>query len=134
MSCCKKQRSNLYNLAKIAKERLKKNNYTSEFKLPSIDNALCLKNFICSQRTAEELCTRAQDRPPRKTYDEELYLKVCELIESDNLQNPISALIDKQLFSSLDVEAKQYYINNLTQKFKFLKNKYYKEHSNTLIM
>ncbi len=127
-----KHSSNICTLAKIAKERLKKNNYTNDYKSPAINNAVCIANYICQQKHNQE-CRPHMDEKKR-TYDEELYQKVCEMIENDNMQNPISCLIDKELFSSLDVEAKQYYINYLSQKFKFLKNKYYKEHVASLSM
>ena len=48
------------------------------------------------------------------SYDEELYKKVCNLIETKNTVNPVSYLIDKELFANLDTEAKQFYIHNLT--------------------
>jgi len=127
-----KQMSNLCTLAKIAKERLLKNNYTSDFRSHGINNAICLANYIYRQKQILENKPQVEQR--KQTYDEELYQKVCEMIEKNDLQNPISSLIDKDLFSSLDVEAKQYYINNLSQKFKFLKNKYYKEHAMFLTM
>ena len=128
----RKQNSNLCTLAKIAKERLKRNNYTNECVNHGINNAICLANYICQQKQILE--SKPHFEQKKRTYDEELYQKVCEMIEKNELQNPISMLIDKNLFSSLDVEAKQYYINNLFQKFKFLKNKYYKEHSISLTM
>ncbi|NCB48521.1 MAG: hypothetical protein EOM55_02735 [Clostridia bacterium] len=127
-----KQSCNICTLAKIAKERLKKNNYTNEYKSHGIDNTLCFAKYICQQKRLQEIRPHFEEK--KRTYDEELYQKVCEMIENDSLQNPISALIDKDLFSSLDVEAKQYYINYLSQKFKLLKNKYYKEHTSILSM
>lgn len=128
----KKQMSSLCTLAKIAKERLKKNNYTNECCSHGINNTISLANYICHQKQILE--NRPCVKEKKKTYDEGLYQKVCDMIENDDLQNPISMLIDKELFSSLDVEAKQYYINHLSQKFKFLKNRYYKEHCESLTM
>ncbi len=130
--CNPKKLSNLCTLAKIAKERLMKNDYTADYKPPCIDNALCFAHYVYNQKKNQ--CDKTQAETIKQTYDEELYQKVCEMIEQNNLQNPISRLIDKQLFSSLDTEAKQYYINNLSQKFKVLKSKYYREHDVTLMM
>ncbi len=132
MSALLRPRTKICALAKIAKERLRKNDYTAIPSHSGINSALCLANYVSRQK---QLCERSfKDEVKKKTYDEELYQKVCQLIENNDLQNPVSALIDKRLFSSLDTEAKQYYINNLAQKFKFLKNKYYQEHSISLTM
>lgn len=131
MSALLRPRTKICALAKIAKERLRKNNYSNETSPSGINSALCLANYVNRQK---QTCAPCLKEEKRKTYDEELYQKVCHLIENNHLQNPVSALIDKQLFSSLDTEAKQYYINNLAQKFKFLKNRYYEEHSISLTM
>ena len=118
-------KGNIYSLAKLAKERLKQNNY-SKVKGNVINNASTFAQYISKQKEAEKIKTTKQNSV--LSYDEELYRKVCDLIESKNTLNPISTLIDKQLFNSLDTEAKQFYINNLTQKYKFMRNRYYREH------
>ena len=117
-------KGNIYNLARLAKERLKSNNYSS-VKPHSIDNNKCFFEYIEDTHECEKLQKR------KTSYDDELYKKVCELIENNNTINPISNLIDKTLFASLDTEAKQFYINNLTQKYKFMRARYFKEHSLT---
>ena len=123
-------KGNIYSLAKQAKERLRKNNYIKS-KVASISTASSFYEYISHKKLEE---TNPKPISSHLSYDEELYKKVCMLIETKNTVNPISHLIDKQLFNSLDVEAKQYYINNLTQKYKFMKNRYYKEHPISLFL
>lgn len=129
MAKANKNKSNIYNLAKLAKERLKKNNYVKT-KVSTISTANSFYNYISHQKEEET----PKPVVSHLTYDEELYKKVCMLIETHNITNPISQLIDKTLFNSLDVEAKQFYINNLTQKYKYMKNRYYKEHPISLFL
>ena len=123
-------KGNIYSLAKQAKERLRKNNYIKS-KVATISTANSFYQYISHKKTEE---TEQKPIVSHMSYDEELYKKVCMLIETKNTTNPISFLIDKQLFNNLDVEAKQYYINNLTQKYKFMKNRYYKEHPISLFL
>lgn len=123
-------KGNIYSLAKLAKERLRKNNYVKT-KVASISTANSFYEYISHKKVEESY---SKPTPTHLTYDEELYKKVCMLIETNNVANPVSQLIDKQLFNSLDVEAKQFYINNLTQKYKFMKNRYYKEHPVSLFL
>ena len=124
-------KGNIYNLAKLAKERLKKNNYIKT-KVASISTANSFYEYISQKKSVEEV--KPKPISSHLTYDEELYKKVCMLIETNNTVNPVSQLIDKQLFNSLDVEAKQFYINNLTQKYRYMKNRYYKEHPVSLFL
>ncbi len=121
------KRGSICSLAKSAKERLKNNNYTRDFKSTTIDNATSFAKYIYEHR--DVCCKKREDYKRSISYDDDLYKRVCELIETNCTQNPILSLIDKDLFSSLDTEAKQFYLNNLTQKYKFLRNRYYKEHA-----
>ncbi len=132
MSNTVKAKGNIYNLAKIAKERLKKNSYT-KVKGNVINTATTFANYISNKKEISHTKT-PEKHITGVSYDEELYKKVCYLIESNNTINPISHLIDKELFATLDTEAKQFYINNLTQKYKYMKNRYYREHSISLFM
>lgn len=113
----------IYDLARRAKERLKKNNYalSQPIKAPS---AKTFSDYVKSRH-------KDVKNVPVKTIkreEDEMYLRVCNLIKSGQTQNPILSLIDKDFFETLDSEAKQFYISNLTQKFKFLVKRYYKEH------
>lgn len=60
--------------------------------------------------------------------DEQLYEKVCSILESDELIiNPIARLIDKATYDNMDGEAQQRYILELSAKFRELKERYYRE-------
>ena len=60
--------------------------------------------------------------------DEQLYEKVCSILDSDELViNPIARLIDKNEYDNMDNESKQRYILELSNKFRELKDRYYKE-------
>lgn len=118
-------KGNIYNLAKLAKERLKQNNYIKS-KGNVISNASTFAEYISRQKDLSSKPKAVVQ--PKPSYDEELYKKVCALIESNNTLNPVSQLIDKELFSSLDTEAKQFYIHNLTEKYKFMRSRYFREH------
>ena len=124
-------KGNIYNLAKLAKERLKQNNYIKS-KGNIINNASTFAEYISKQK---DIMAKAKvSARPKPSYDDELYKKVCSLIESNNTVNPVSHLIDKELFNSLDTEAKQFYINNLTEKYKFMRSRYFREHPISIYM
>lgn len=127
MSNTTKSKGNIYSLAKLAKQRLKSNSYT-KVKGNVINTASTFANYISNQKTSIITKNNSREKTNFVSHDEELYKKVCYLIESHNTINPVSYLIDKELFATLDPEAKQFYINNLNQKYKFMKNRYYKEH------
>ena len=60
--------------------------------------------------------------------DEKLYRKVCAILDRDELTiNPIGQLIDGEVYAELDTAAKQRYILELSDKFRELKERYYKE-------
>lgn len=124
-------KGNIYNLAKLAKERLKQNNYIKS-RGNIINNASTFAEYISRQK---EIVSKTKiTSQPKPSYDEELYKKVCNLIENNNTINPVSQLIDKELFNSLDTEAKQFYIHNLTEKYKFMRSRYFREHPISLYL
>lgn len=62
------------------------------------------------------------------SHDEQLYEKVRDILESDELIiNPIARLIDADEYERMDNEAKQRYILELSAKFRELKERYYRE-------
>lgn len=117
-----KQKGELYLLAKQARKRLKKNSYKES-------NVLLVQN-----RAASFMAIPTKREPSKITSiiinskDEMLYQKVCQILARGNVLNPIGELIDQKIFSSLDIESKQKYIYNLTDKYKELKVRYYREH------
>ena len=119
-----KNEVHFYDLAKQAKDRLRKNNYNAITKQKVVNNSRAFSDYIVHKR--EIACNRHVDEKP-KSADDEMYQKVCRIIENNNIVNPILELIDKEFFDTLDCESKQVYINNLTQKYKFMKTRYFRE-------
>ena len=130
MSNTVKAKGNIYSLAKLAKERLKQNKYT-KVKGNIINNATAIADYVSKQKVVNNKKTNTKTNV---SYDDELYKKVCTLIESKNTSNPILMLMDKNLFDSLDVEAKQFYISNLTRKYKYMRNRYFRENPISLFV
>lgn len=95
----------LYNLAKQAKRRMKNYNKNGLNQLP-------YSKLVYSEQ------------------DEVLYKKICKLLEEDRIIiNPINELVDKRYYNSLSLEGKQRYIFDLSDKYKQMKERYYKEHN-----
>lgn len=60
--------------------------------------------------------------------DEKMYQKVCSILDSDEVAlNPIGQLIDADIYASLDPVGKQRYVLELSNKFRELKERYYRE-------
>ncbi len=74
---------------------------------------------------------RDEDRalqPARADAEELLYSKVCAILEADeNTTNPIGQLIDKDEFERLDESNRQRYILRLAEKFRELRERFYRE-------
>ncbi len=64
--------------------------------------------------------------------DEKMYKKVCAMLDRDEATlNPIGQLIESDVYSALDAAAKQRYILELSNKFRELKERYYRERAKT---
>lgn len=60
--------------------------------------------------------------------DELLYKKVCELLSQNRvIINPIGELADKNKMKNMSESEKQHYIFELSNKFKQMKERYYRE-------
>lgn len=99
----------LYNLAKQAKRRMKNYNKGGV-------QHLSYSKFAYNEQ------------------DQVLYKKICKMLEEDKLIiNPIQELIDKKYYETLSVEGKQRYIFDLSDKYKEMKERYYKERSLSIV-
>ncbi len=114
----------IYDLARRAKERLKKNNYSAQTQI-KLSNAKTFSDYIKSRQNNVKVVAQKSTQ----NNEDELYIRVCHLLQQGHVQNPVLSLIDREFFDTLSSEAKQFYIANLTQKFKFLVKRYYKEHT-----
>lgn len=60
--------------------------------------------------------------------DEKMYLKVCEILDSNEVTiNPIGQLIERDVYDRLDGASRQRYVLELSEKFRELKDRYYRE-------
>lgn len=113
------RQSELKKRAQIAKQRLKMGYWESVRRDSAADRAadtVEVKTFV-----------RNVD-PAAASYDEKMYKKVCAILDRDEATlNPIGQLIDRDVYSSLDPLSKQRYILELSNKFRELKERYYKE-------
>ncbi|MCL2555536.1 MAG: hypothetical protein FWE03_00765 [Firmicutes bacterium] len=65
---------------------------------------------------------------PQINRDESLYNKVKAILDEDEfVTNPIGKLIENDMLLKMDDAAKQKYILDLSQKYRELKERYYKE-------
>lgn len=70
----------------------------------------------------------------QKTSDEQLYLKVRSILESDEFViNPIARLIDQNEYDNMDSDGKQRYVLELAAKFRELKERYMREKASGII-
>lgn len=112
-----KSKEGIYSLARQAKERMRKNTYER------LDGSLKRTHIVITQ-----LPKPSEKKPDIiiiKNNDDGLYKKVCELIEKGSV-NPVKELIDMKVLNTLDLEGKQKYIKSMTDKYKELKNRYFK--------
>ncbi|MCH5155191.1 MAG: hypothetical protein J1F69_01150 [Clostridiales bacterium] len=64
--------------------------------------------------------------------DEKMYRKVCEILDSDEIAlNPIGQLIERDVYDGLDATGKQRYVLELSEKFRELQERYYRERTGT---
>ncbi len=62
--------------------------------------------------------------------DEKMYKKVCDMLGSDEITlNPIGQLIERDVYDGLDPSGKQRYILELSDKFRELQERYYRENT-----
>ncbi|MDE5593675.1 MAG: hypothetical protein K2I75_07070 [Clostridiales bacterium] len=60
--------------------------------------------------------------------DEKMYRKVCDILDSSEIAlNPIGQLIERDVYDGLDATGKQRYVLELSEKFRELQERYYRE-------
>lgn len=125
-----RNQSSIYDLAKVAKDRLKHNNYDKTKDSYTFSNSISpFERYLRENKSVKTKPAKKETHIVVNSYEEELYKKVCKILSSkEKIINPILELMDKNLFKSLDIEAKQQYLNKLTDKYNELKQRYYKEH------
>ena len=133
--------SDLKTYAKEARKRLKNGFWdtTNAERKMIIQNALENGQDV---KVVEEKCKRkienkikSLQNSNKNSYEEELYKKVCQIMESDTmLMNPLSKLIDHEVYDVLDENNKQSYILKLSEQYVEMKKRYKSEHELSLDM
>lgn len=129
-----KEYSELKKRALLAKQRLKMGYWQQarEEKQKALEN---VGDGNVNERSVYELTQEKLRRDEHKAlyssvFDEEelFYSKVCALLERDeNATNPIGQLIDRNEYDRLDEGNRQRYILKLAQKFREMRERYYRE-------
>lgn len=124
----KKEYSELKKRALLAKERLKmgywqrlleeKRNASGD----TLYESICLLQEKVRRDEQKLLCA------DKATEEERFYDKVCAILEQDeNTLDPIGQLIDRDEYERLGADNRQRYILQLSQKFREMRERYYRE-------
>ena len=130
----KKEYSELKKRALLAKQRLKMGYWQRMYE----ERQQALREIGQSDESVRLVRDLQQEKVRRyehialccdKAEEEELfYNKVCSILEQDeNATNPIAQLIDRVEFERLDNDNRQRYILRLSQKFREMRERYYRE-------
>lgn len=130
----KKEYSELKKRALLAKQRLKMGYWQRMYE----ERQQALREIGQSDESVRLVRDLQQEKVRRdehkalccdKAEEEELfYNKVCSILEQDeNATNPIGQLIDRVEFERLDNDNRQRYILRLSQKFREMRERYYRE-------
>lgn len=109
----------------LAKQRLKMGYFDSlrheqqQGESTQEDNPTIAK-YATRQRRAEVAASSSAD--------EKMYRKVCDILDSSEVTlNPIGQLIERDVYDGLDATGKQRYVLELSEKFRELQARYYRE-------
>lgn len=110
----------------LAKQRLKMG-YWNSVKSESSDDgtaAVERRNADAARQIRGAEATQKSVSPR----DERLYGIVCEMLDSNEVTiNPIGRLIERDVYEGLDPSSRQRYILELSEKFRELRERYYRE-------
>lgn len=117
----RKQSGELKKRAWLAKQRLKMGYWDS---VKSDDGTAA----VGAVNTARMQLKTSVTVSKRDLSDERMYERVCEILDRDEATlNPIGQLIDGDVYNKLDAAARQRYVLELSNKFRELKERYYRE-------
>lgn len=128
-----KEKSELKRRALLAKQRMKMGYWQKmqdereELMQRSADSSH-IQLLSSLQRSDYVRTTNMALNRERADKEEQLYQKVCSILSSDeNVMNPIGQLVEREVYDLMDEQNKQRYILELSQKFRELRERYYKE-------
>lgn len=77
---------------------------------------------------AYSMRTRYGEAATTSAADEKMYRRVCDILDSNEITlNPIGQLIERDVYDGLDATGKQRYILELSEKFREMQERYYRE-------
>ena len=104
----------------LAKQRLKMGYFESRQDVAQDAPAEPIAAYSMRTRFAEVATTSAAD--------EKMYRRVCDILDSNEITlNPIGQLIEREVYDGLDAAGKQRYILELSEKFREMQERYYRE-------
>ena len=128
-----RERSELKRRALLAKQRMKigywqKIQEEREALLSQSQDSARLQLLSNLQRSDYVRSTGMALNKERTDKEEQLYGKVCSILSADeNVTNPIGQLVERDVYETLDEHNRQRYILELSQKFRELRERYYRE-------
>ena len=128
-----KEKSELKRRALLAKQRMKigywrKMQEERELLLSKSNDSSQLQLLSSLQRSEYVRQSGFAFNKERTDKEEQLYSKVCNILTTDeNTTNPIGQLVERDIYEAMDEHNRQRYILELSQKFRELKERYYKE-------
>ncbi len=124
----KKEYSELKKRAFLAKQRLKMGYWQ---KLMDEREAASTSDALRVQQLQRDKVRRDQDKAlggTRADEEELFYSRVCRILEEDeDVADPIGKLMDRDAIQGMDEGNRQRYILQLAQKFREMRERYYRE-------
>lgn len=112
----------------LAKQRLKMGYWDSATKSITDDRSEHVSKSMRIVAEDAKYIRGESDTAVSSPRDERMYKIVCEILDSNEVTlNPIGRLIERDVYDELDGAARQRYILELSEKFRELKERYYKE-------
>lgn len=114
----------------LAKQRLKMG-YFDSIKSEKQDNGSVYADSMQASEYVSRVSRRAEVAASSAA-DEKMYRKVCDILDSSEVAlNPIGQLIERDIYDGLDATGKQRYVLELSEKFRELQERYYRERTGT---
>jgi len=123
---------NIKKLAKAAKSRMKSGFWEDVKRRRSDDVADALAEGKSAEKVIKDYSLMLKSKIYQETSDEDeaFYLKVCELLNSDEvITNPLMRLADETTLAAMTDIARHHYILEISNKYKEMKERYEQENA-----
>ncbi|MDE7165395.1 MAG: hypothetical protein K2O04_08255 [Clostridiales bacterium] len=109
----------------LAKQRLKMGYFDSLKRMQDEESELSSVTAVADYSAR---VSRHSEVAASSSADEKMYRKVCDILDSSEVAlNPIGQLIERDVYDGLDANGKQRYVLELSEKFRELQKRYYRE-------